>query len=257
MRRELLYNPLALLERLGEWAAGRRRVRRLRQTAAQSLREGHLDSLELLELLKKENLNVIFDIGANVGTWTLLAKAIHPAAQVHAFEPLQKHAACFRSFVEGVANVELHQVALGPSNSKSVLRELSFSDASSVLPLAEAGRAQWGLSDVEQSVVEMRRLDDYVAQNQLPQPDLIKLDVQGFELEVLRGAPATIAAAKAVIAEVSFKEFYTGQCRFDEVVTYLAESGFYLRAFGAGIPVGKALAQCDVLFWHDGLLERD
>ena len=78
MRKELFYNPLVLLPRIGEWAATRRRLLRLRGTVAAPLNDGHIDTLELLDLLRPFAPRVIFDVGANIGTWTLLAKALHP-----------------------------------------------------------------------------------------------------------------------------------------------------------------------------------
>jgi hypothetical protein len=91
-------------------------------------------------------------------------------------------------------------------------------------------------------------LDEYIEKKHLPLPDLIKLDVQGFECEVLNGGMLALQHAKAIITEVSFKEFYKGQCRFDQLVALLAQSGFFLYAFGMRTAVGRPLDQCDVLF---------
>jgi FkbM family methyltransferase len=248
MRTELLYNPLAFLQRVGEWAATRRRLRRLRGTAGASLQYGHIDSLELLDLSKKVNPQVIFDIGANIGTWTLLAKALYPQAEIHAFEPLPAHAKHFQFSLRGIERVELHQAGLGAANGNAILHVTDFSDASSVLKMSEAGRSQWNLSEVQEIALELWRLDDFVARYRLPQPDLMKIDVQGFELEVLKGAPSVLAKTRAVITEVSFHEFYRGQCRFDQLVSFLAEDGLFVSAFGARTPVGNQLVQSDVLF---------
>ena len=96
MRLELIYNPRLLCERLAEISLARRRLAKLRGTVAAGLTTGHIDSLELLELLRPNPPQVIYDVGANVGTWTLLAKALYPAAQIHAFEPLSMHTEKFR-----------------------------------------------------------------------------------------------------------------------------------------------------------------
>lgn len=102
MRKELLYNPFVLFPRLGQWADTHRRLRRLRGTVAAPLHDGHIDSLELLDLVRPFDPRVIFDIGANIGTRTLLAKAIYPNSEIHAFEPLQQHTAKFRASVSGI-----------------------------------------------------------------------------------------------------------------------------------------------------------
>src|SRR5262245_40678125 len=82
MRAVLFYNPMALLERLGEWAITRRRLWRLRSSAAALLHDAHIDTLELLEILQPLQPRIIYDVG------TLLAKAFFPHEQIHAFEPL-------------------------------------------------------------------------------------------------------------------------------------------------------------------------
>lgn len=248
MRAELFYNPLALFQRVGEWAETRRRLCRLRGTVAGRLHDGHIDSLELLELLRPAGLKVIFDIGANIGTWTLLAKAIYPHAEIHAFEPLPQHFAGFQKSAAGITGVRLHEVALGAEGACVTMHVNSFSDTSSVLDLTALGRDEWDQSTIDEVPLTLRGLDEFVAEHHIKLPDLVKLDVQGFELEVLKGAERTLAHAKAVIAEVSFKEYYRGQCRFDELVTFLAARGLYVRAFGVRTARGKSLSQTDVLF---------
>ena len=248
MRLELLYNPRLLCERLAELSLERRRLAKLRGTVARGLTTGHIDSLELLELLRPNPPQVIYDVGANVGTWTLLAQALYPQAQVHAFEPLPQHTEKFRQATGALGGVHLHEIGLGSQPARTVMKVTDFSDASSLLALTEAGKKQWHLEQVAEIPIQIERLDDWVAQHKLPAPDLIKLDVQGFELEVLRGAEKSLAQTKAVLLEASFQNFYQGQCRFDELVSWLAGSGLHVRAFGHGTALGRLLVQSDVLF---------
>lgn len=248
MRAELFTDPLLLLHRIGEWALTRRRLRYLNGTVARRLEHGHIDTLELLELVRPLNPGMIFDIGAHSGTWTLLAKALYPHAQIHAFEPFASHADKFEIFLKGAEKVALHRIALGGEERNAILHITDFSDASSILELADEGRRQWSLSEVSAAPVKLHKLDDFIAHNGLRRPDLIKIDVQGFEVEVFRGAPTTLRHVQAVIAECSFKQFYKAQCHFDNVVGHLATHGLFVHAFGARTAVGKPLVQADVLF---------
>ena len=91
MRLELLYNARLLCERLAIESVRRRRLAALKGTQAAGLALGHIDTLELVELAGQAGISVIYDIGANVGTWSLLAKSLIPGARIHAFEPLPKH----------------------------------------------------------------------------------------------------------------------------------------------------------------------
>jgi FkbM family methyltransferase len=248
MRKELFYNPYVLFPRLGEWADANRRLRRLRGTVAAPLHRMHIDSLELLDLLRPLDPRVIFDIGANIGTWTLLAKGIYPDAEIHAFEPLQEHTRKFKKSTRSIAGITLHEIALGAKNTTATFHINEYSDTSSVLESAQDAPREWGASKVAELTLDLHSLDRYAADHKMRPPDLIKLDVQGFELEVLKSSITMLAHASAVIAEVSFREFYVGQCRFEEVVAFLFDHKFGVHAFGVQTPLGKPILQTDVLF---------
>jgi hypothetical protein len=79
-------------------------------------------------------------------------------------------------------------------------------------------------------------------------PEIIKLDIQGFELEALKGVGDWLSAVKYIICEVSFKEYYHGQAQFLDIANYLAGFKFQLFALGNNTPVGTELNQIDVLF---------
>ena len=249
MRLRLLYNPFDLVERLAVTSRRRRRFRRLRGTPAAALGFGHIDSLELLELLHPAPPAVIYDIGANIGTWTCLAKSLFPAARVEAFEPLAQHFAKFHEWTAAwPGGVRLHGCALGPVERTATMHVMDFSDASSLLALIAEGSREFKIYPAAEQSVPVVPLDVLVAREQLPPPDLLKLDVQGYELEVLRGAEACLGAARAVLCEVSFREFYAGQPLFADVLAFLRARGFALHALGEGTALGAPLVQTDALF---------
>jgi FkbM family methyltransferase len=249
MRLSLLYNPAHLVTRLAVALQRRARQRRLRGTPAAALTLGHIDSLELLELLRPQAPAVIYDIGANIGTWTCLAKSLFPSARVEAFEPLTQHFAEFKRWTAPwPADVRLHACALGPREHTATMHVMDFSDASSLLPLGAEGAREFGVHAAAETTVPVVPLDLLVAREKLSPPDLIKLDVQGYELEVLRGATASLRSARAVLCEVSFREFYAGQPPFAEIVAFLAAHGFTLHALGEGTALGRPLVQADALF---------
>lgn len=248
MRLELLYNPGLLCERLADASARRRRLSSLKGMPAANLVLGHIDTLELVEVARHAGISVIYDVGANVGSWSLLAKSLIPGARIHAFEPLAKHQAEFRRAFTGAADVTLHPIALGSACATETFHVTDFSDASSLLQPNETSRSQFGVQEVERLPVQVFRLDDYRREKHLAWPDLIKLDIQGFEVEALKGGPECLKSAKAIIAEVSFIEYYEGQCLFHDLVAHLAKYELFLRAFGINTPTGRLVGQTDVLF---------
>jgi FkbM family methyltransferase len=248
MRLSLLWKPRLACERLADRIRQHERLGRLRGTVAEGLEPCYIDSLELLEIARAAAIRSVYDIGAHTGTWTLLAKAILPDAVIQAFEPLARHQQAFARRIGPIGGITLHTVALGSQNRQDLLHVTDFSDASSLLPLAADGRHEWGVTEVDRVQVGVRRLDDYQQERRLPLPDLIKLDVQGSELDVLRGGEACLRHARAVLLEVSFAEYYEGQCLFHDVVSFLAQRNFHVKAFGESTAKGTILSQADMLF---------
>jgi FkbM family methyltransferase len=248
MRSQLLYNPRVLFERVAQFSFARRRLKKLQGTPAQTLRVGHIDSLELLELLKDTPPEIIYDVGANVGTWTVLAKSIFPKSQVHAFEPLDQLSEEFFKRTRGLGEVYRHPVALGSSAGTASMKLTDFIDASSLLDMTPTQVSHYHVHPAGETAVQVKRLDDYCREKSLPRPDLIKLDIQGYELEALRGADECLKSTTAIVTEVSFLELYEKQCLFHDVVQFLAAQGFGITAFGAQTALGCRVFQSDVLF---------
>lgn len=115
----------------------------------------------------------------------------------------------------------------------------------------------------------LHRLDTVLAARQLPPPDVIKVDTQGSELDILRGAGSLLREIPIVELEVEFVEQYLGQPLFADVDAFMRAAGFTLRgirrtswrrtAAGAGWPQssrGGQLIHGDALYINDGLLNR-
>lgn len=252
MRRELFWNPQLLCERVAVASQRRRRMKRLRGTVADGLNLGHIDSLELLDLCRPLGISTIYDVGACVGTWTILAKSQFPQACVISFEPMVNHFQELVRRVKTLPGVSTHRVALGNKNGTTLLHVTDFSDASSLLTISRNSIAEFHLRETRTEVVIQRCLDEFVGEQRLPSPDLLKLDVQGYELAILQASQTILATTKAVLAEVSFIEYYQDQCLFHDVVGFLSKRGFRLAAFGVNTPTGRLLGQTDVLFLRGG-----
>lgn len=252
MNFSILYKPKKLIERLALEIARKRRIGKLKNTPGAALKLGHIDSLELLEIIGKDHSlstnPIIYDIGSNIGTWTLLAKSVLPQAVVHAFEPLSFHISSFNENCKALKDVHLHPYCAGNENGTGTINISSFSDSSSLLSATPLEFEHFNIQKEKEEQVEIKRLADLIDDKSLPAPDVIKLDVQGFELEVLKGLGNWLNSAKYIICEVSFKEYYYGQAQFLDIANYLADYRFQLFALGNNTPLGTELNQIDVLF---------
>src|SRR5262249_20228404 len=102
--------------------------------------------------------------------------------------------------------------------------------------------------------VTTARLDTLCALNALNPPDLIKIDVQGAELDVLRGGQATLARCSVIIVETSLLKFNRGGPLFGDVVGEISRLGFKCVDICEvhRMPSGMAF-QVDLLFVNDAL----
>ena len=191
----------------------------------------------------------VLDVGANRGQFALLALERFPAASVHSLEPLPRAFAVLEALASDEARLRVHRFAAGAEAGTAVLHVSRRDDSSSLLPITDRqvafapGSRERGRIDVE-----LRTLDE-MAGTTLLRPLVLKIDVQGGELEVLRGAGRTLESTDALLIECSFVELYAGQALAYEVIAHLAERGF--RLAGAHDPEygpdGRCI-QADLLF---------
>jgi FkbM family methyltransferase len=192
----------------------------------------------------------IVDVGANRGQFVLVARRVHPAANITAFEPLSNAGSSFSRLFRDDPNVVLHPVAIGALSADAELHVSSSDDSSSLLPITDLQEATFpGTKERSVERVSVKRLSEVLDPSQLSGPAFLKIDVQGGELDVLRGAEGVLELFEYVCVEVSFVELYAGQPLAHQVLSYLGRSGFTLS--GVYNPVadrqGRSV-QADFLF---------
>lgn len=173
------------------------------------------------------DLATIVDVGANVGQFTLLVTFLFPRARVIAFEPLVGPASRFARLFAGNDNVTLHRAALGPAESTASMHVSRSADSSSLLPIGSLQAEIFpGTEEVGTEAVTVAPLDRFVAAGDIVAPALLKIDVQGYELEVLRGAASLLDRFAWIYVEASFQRLYEGQALAGEVADFLGRHGF-------------------------------
>jgi FkbM family methyltransferase len=168
----------------------------------------------------------VVDIGANRGQFTLFSLSRFPNARIISFEPQPEANGRFRKVFEGVRNVTLHPLAVGPQSARMDLHVTARNDSSSFLSVGSRQREEFGTSEVGKITVDVRRLDEVLSEADLVAPALLKIDVQGFEASVLKGCGSLLSKFDTIYLEGSYVELYEGQPLIGELVAYLAEYGF-------------------------------
>lgn len=206
-----------------------------------------ITSFEMARALRRHGLRpaTVLDAGANAGQFARAMAETFPEVHVHSFEALPDVAARFRRHLNGHPRVRLTESAVGSHDGTLRFYRHAYDLASSALP-ATPERAEEAAEEALD--VPVARLDTLLADELLPRPVLLKLDLQGFEREALRGAPETLARTDHVLLEVAFRSSYVGEASFDELHALLGAAGFAFRAPVDVLREDGVITQMDALF---------
>lgn len=228
----------------------------LRLTGYEIVRYGsdaHLDEF-IVEMLTREHCDLILDIGANEGQFAQSVLSKGCRIPIVSIEPLTSVHSRLESNSKRFRNWSVYPpVAIGSAISTMNINVSKNTVSSSLLnmePLhlkVEKSSAYTGTQPTD-----VVTIDHILAESPLVEKSdiLLKVDTQGFELEVLRGSRVSISRIKYVLIELSFEDLYENQARWHEVATYLDQAGFRLRNVWKGLfTKGSAcLLQADFLF---------
>lgn len=169
---------------------------------------------------------VIVDGGASIGDSVAHFLSLFLSPTIHAFEPNPEAAAALERRFGDRPNVILNRTALGSANAEVELNILRHASSSSfLLPTDMVLRYHGAEMDVVQTLkVRQVRLDAVLDDD----VDILKLDLQGYELEALRGCGVLLGRVRAITTEVEFVPLYAEQPLFAEIDQFLRAEGFRL-----------------------------
>jgi FkbM family methyltransferase len=206
----------------------------------------------LARLLAERNTGLALDVGANDGAYVRALRAGGYRGRVVSFEPLSE---AYRRLHEAAVDDPLWQcirLALGADTGNAELHVAGNSSSSSLLPMTEHHR----LGAPESAYVGSERvavapLDSFWGELWQPGERIfLKLDVQGYEGQVLEGATKTLADVHVLQCELSLVPLYEGQSLLTDVVERLGGVGFELASLDSVFrdPRSGRLLQVDGLF---------
>jgi FkbM family methyltransferase len=206
-------------------------------------------SIEHREVLSRLACDFIIDVGANRGQFSLVSRLVNPGVPIVAFEPIPAEAEVFCRVTSGFKNIQLHQVAIGEKASEAEIHLSHSADRSSLLPIGEILKKLFPATDeIGTEKVPVKKLDDFKAEWERHSRILLKIDAQGFELSVLKGATETLKYCAYVYVECSEIELYVGQALYRDVATFLEQQGFRLQFRHNETVIDGELIQADYLF---------
>ena len=195
-----------------------------------NLLKGVAAGVEHEAILSTLSCNTLVDIGANRGQFALVSRYCFPQARIFAFEPLLEPASLFRRIFEDDELTTLYPFAIGPRKETTQIHISNRDDSSSLLPITPLQVALFsGTAEKNLATINVKPLSAKVTEEELISTALLKLDVQGYELQVLKGCVDLLPFFNYIYVECSFVELYLGQALADEVIAFLYEQNFRLN----------------------------
>ncbi|MEX2317485.1 MAG: FkbM family methyltransferase [Pirellulales bacterium] len=193
-------------------------------------RGGVAAAIEHEPILSTLTCATVIDIGANRGQFALASRRCFPDARIVSFEPLSAPANRFRAVLGHDPQVCLHDVAIGETAGEAIIHVAAADDSSSLLPMTRLQNALFsGTQEVRTETIRVERLEQHITPADIRPPALLKIDVQGYELQTLKGCEPLLGSFAFLYVECSFVELYQGQALAAEVIDYLRQRGFSLQ----------------------------
>lgn len=207
-------------------------------------------AIEHEAVLNSLRVSTVIDVGANNGQFSLVARNSFPHAIIYAFEPLAEASKKFELLFSSDRQTFLRKRALGQEAKSAVINVSHRADSSSLLPISQRQAKLFpGTHKKNEETIVIGRGDAEFTDVVPASPVLLKLDVQGYEIEVLLGFGDFIDKVDYVYAEISFVELYVGQQLAHQVIQWLAQRGLHLGGiYNVSLADDGTAIQADALF---------
>lgn len=210
----------------------------------------------LIDLLRAHGVDVVLDVGANVGQYARRLRAWGYRGRIVSFEPLPAACQALRRAAARDPRWQVRGHALGDADANATLHVSQASVFSSILP----GRPELfaAFHTARQSgtqEIAVRRLDSIF--EELPRAEgavFLKVDTQGYERQVIAGAAHSLRSIAGVQLEISLTPLYEGEGMLVEMLRMMEEHGYALELIKPVVfePTSHRLLQIDCSFFRPG-----
>lgn len=182
---------------------------------------------------ESDSVKVIFDIGAASGLTCKYLLKEFPVARIFAFEPNPSQFKKLTNEIKSeLSRFKAFNIGLGASLGKLMLHVCDYADASSILPIT-AVTSNVGIKEVDFVEIEIKTLDEIIIEQKINHIDFIKIDVEGYEVEVIKGGRNALAITDNAYIEISPLRFKPNTTHHIDVFQMMQELGFtYIGCFG-------------------------
>lgn len=177
--------------------------------------------------LQELGIRTVLDVGANDGNFATDIHKILPEAFIYSFEPLPDVFEQLKLKTSHIKNIQYNNFALGEKEEEKIIYRNDFTPSSSLLKMKVLHKEAFpNTANSSEQKILVKTLDSISSNLNLFPRLLLKLDVQGYEINVLKGSPKLLEKVDVIIAETSFYELYENQTLFKDVFDFLHQHNF-------------------------------
>lgn len=204
---------------------------------------------QLIQLLEKLEIETCIDVGAHVGSFVQKMFRLGFKGNFICVEPSLKASTALGARFEKLDCVEIVGVALGNKNSISQLHNPG-SPFASILQASELGKAYMKNGVVEKQTIHVITLDEFLDKRKVInlKKTFLKIDVQGFEMNVLLGGETSLLYFPLVMVECVLNSLYQGSSDLNKIIEIMKEKGFIVAAIHSDNWFNGFAPDCDVIF---------
>lgn len=207
-------------------------------------------NIELKNLLSEINPKSIIDIGSNKGQFILLTKGLFKNLFFYSFEPQKSQIKIQKKIFEKLNNIKYFNFALGKKKSIKKFYITNRNDSSSFFKISNNLKKNKDYKIIKEEKIIIKRVSKVLNLRKIKKPIIVKIDVQGYEKNVLEGFGKSIKYIDFFIIEVSNSEMYKNQPKSKEIINFLLKKNFKIKKKNEWnkIQTSKKVKQTDILF---------
>jgi len=201
------------------------------------------------ELFGSNEINTIFDVGANIGQFCCHASELFNRAKIYSFEPITETYDVLINSTKNNLNINCFNIALGDEKGKEEVILQTNSTVNSLNPAVNIRKNK----DQDSQIISIETLDSFCSENQIEKIDLLKIDTEGFDLYVLKGARHMLEKRQVnfIFIEVTFDQDNVHNSSYQLISSYVEQfdyrlHGFYNQSIHKG---SNRMNYCDALFY--------
>lgn len=225
----------------------------IRKFGAEIVRFPKGDLERRVKMINHNKIDLIIDVGANKGEYTSELINLGYKGAVESFEPVREVYAKLVKESKNHNQWNTHNIALGDFDGETEINiagNINSSSLLNMLPKHEQSAPQ--SKYVRKEKILVKKLDSiFTTLLKNNSKVFLKIDVQGYEMAMLKGAENSLKNIQGIQIEMSLESLYEGSVLYKEMIKYLEEKGFELYSIENGFadPLSGKLLQCDGIFF--------